>query len=106
MSSQADSGDRVHFVEPFRFEGDAETAWKRLVEVVKSQPRVRVTEESGTYLHAECTTRLMRYVDDLEFLLRPAEGRIDVRSASRIGRTDFGVNRKRVEGLRREFGGR
>lgn len=69
--------------------------------LVSSQPRTRMIEVADRYLHAEITTPVFRFVDDLEFLLGPAE--IHVRSASRLGRADFGVNRRRVERLRRAF---
>lgn len=103
VSSQADPADRVHFVEPFRFAGDAAAAWERLVSMVSSQPRTNVTVRTDQYLHAEFTTPLLRFVDDIEFLLDAAAGVIRVRSASRIGRSDLGTNRRRVERLRRAF---
>jgi uncharacterized protein (DUF1499 family) len=55
------------------------------------------------YLHAECRSALFRFVDDLEIQLRPGEGIAAVRSASRVGYSDLGVNRKRVESLRAEL---
>ena len=58
---------------------------------------------SETYLHAEFRSLIFRFVDDLELLVDPVAGVIDVRSASRLGRSDFGVNRRRVEELRRRF---
>jgi uncharacterized protein (DUF1499 family) len=69
-------------------------------EVVNDIPRTTITEVSDNYLHAECRSAVFRFVDDLELELRPAEGIIAVRSASRIGYSDFGVNRSRVERLR------
>jgi len=62
-------------------------------------PGATVIEEKADYLYAEYRTPLLRFVDDVEFLL--AEGVIHVRSASRLGRRDFGVNRKRIETLRK-----
>jgi uncharacterized protein (DUF1499 family) len=61
-----------------------------------------VSLEPG-YLHAECRSALMGFVDDLELHLRAAEGTIAVRSASRLGWSDMGVNRQRVDTLRQEF---
>jgi uncharacterized protein (DUF1499 family) len=55
------------------------------------------------YLHAECASAVFGFVDDLELQLRASEGRIAVRSASRLGRSDLGVNRRRVEALRSEL---
>lgn len=54
-----------------------------------------------TYLHAEFTSRFMHYVDDVEFLFDQAAGLVHVRSASRVGYSDLGVNRKRIESIRR-----
>jgi uncharacterized protein (DUF1499 family) len=103
VSSQADGNDRVHFVEPLRFTGASDAAWSRIGELVRSQPRVRIVHETDRYLHAEFTSRILRFVDDFELLLDDGAGVIDVRSASRLGYSDFGVNRQRVEAIRRKF---
>ena len=94
VSSQA--GD----VEPFRFSGPAGEAWQRLIGAVESLKRSRIVEQSDQYLHAEITSRVFRFVDDLHCLLLPDQQLIHVRSASRIGFSDLGVNRRRVEALR------
>lgn len=94
VSSQADPADREHYAAPLAFAGtvgDLRRAIERL-------PRVTVILEQPDYLYAEFRTPLMRYVDDVEFL--KAGGVLHVRSASRLGRRDFGVNRKRVEQIR------
>jgi uncharacterized protein (DUF1499 family) len=62
-----------------------------------------VTQRPG-YLHAECRTKWMGFVDDVEFLLDPAARVIHVRSASRLGRRDFGTNRERIEAIRAALG--
>jgi uncharacterized protein (DUF1499 family) len=64
-----------------------------------------VIRAEGNYLYAEYRTRLMRFVDDVEFVHDAKAGVIHVRSASRLGRRDFGVNRARVEALRRRISG-
>lgn len=66
-------------------------------------PRTRIAHADGTNLHVECRSRLFRFVDDFELELRPGEGIVAVRSASRLGYTDLGVNRRRVEALRAEL---
>lgn len=71
----------------------------RVREVVESMPRTTVVEQSGPYLHAEARSLVFRFVDDLEVLLTP-DRELVVRSASRVGSFDFGVNRRRVERLR------
>ncbi len=104
VSSFADrTSDPGHFVEPLRFTGDPDAAFAKLTAVVRGSERVTVVREEPRYLHAEFKTRLMGYVDDVEFLLDPAARTIGVRSASRLGRRDFGVNRERIESLRAAF---
>jgi uncharacterized protein (DUF1499 family) len=66
--------------------------------------RTRLVEERDDYWHVEFTTLIMRYVDDVEFRFDPKEPAIQVRSASRVGYSDLGVNRKRVEAIRAAFG--
>ena len=89
-------------VEPLRYAGAMESARDRLLEVLRAEQRVEVVTVAQNYIHAEFTTPLMRYIDDVEFLFE-TQGRIDLRSASRIGRSDLGANRKRVERLRAAF---
>jgi len=62
-----------------------------------------VVEDTGSYLHAEARSRVFRFVDDVEFVLDPGARVIQVRSASRVGYSDFGVNRRRVERLGKAF---
>jgi uncharacterized protein (DUF1499 family) len=101
VSSQA-TDDR-HRIEPLQFTGEPADAWARLKTILQAQPRTRIVSEQDGYLRAECTSRLFRFVDDVEFALRGRQGVIDVRSASRLGYSDFGVNRRRVERLRERF---
>lgn len=89
--------------EPFVLELSAEEAWPLVREIVASMPRTRIVASSDEYLHAESVSRLFRFVDDLELLIRDENGRaveIVVRSASRVGRSDLGVNGRRVAKLR------
>lgn len=71
-------------------------AWKRLTTIITKQGGV-IQQDSGSYLHATFTSPVFRYVDDVELRLDADQGLIHIRSASRVGRSDFGVNRKRVE---------
>ncbi len=75
----------------------------RLRTILEAWPRTAVVSDSGTYLHAESTSLILRFVDDVEFRFDSAASVIHVRSASRLGRSDLGVNRKRVEGLRKKW---
>ncbi len=95
------STDAKHRVEPLSVAGDAETGWQALIDRVAELPRTRIVEQSPRYLRAECRSALFGFVDDLELLLEPEAARVQVRSASRTGYGDMGVNRRRVEGLRR-----
>ena len=98
VSSDAD--DDAHRVDPFRLATSPEEAWRAVREEVEGLPRTSVVRETDGYLHAECASALFRYVDDLELHLRVPANEIAVRSASRVGRSDLGVNRRRVERLR------
>lgn len=60
----------------------------------------RIVASDSNYLRAEFSSRLFRFVDDLELLWNPVEGHFDLRSASRVGTSDLGANRRRVEMLR------
>ena len=95
VSSQADPGDREHYIAPLAFTGTI----AELRRAIESLPRVTVIREAPDYLYAEFRTPLLRYVDDVEFV--KAGSVLHVRSASRLGRRDFGVNRRRVEEIRR-----
>jgi uncharacterized protein (DUF1499 family) len=95
------AGDDAHRTDPFVLAMPPERAWPLVPDAVTSLPGTRIVEADGGYLHAECTTPLMRFVDDLELLLLADEGRIAVRSASRTGWSDLGANRERVWQLRR-----
>jgi len=103
VSSLAVASDSIHFIEPFKFEGPSEAAWNALKLAVLSLPRVTIVKESRAYLHVEARTLLFRFVDDLEFKLVDSEGVIHVRSSSRLGYGDLGVNRKRMEKIRERF---
>lgn len=91
-----------HAVDPLTFAGDPRAAWTKAGDAVVAVGGTiqRVTED---YLHATFTSTLFRFVDDLELRLDRAAGRIHVRSASRVGYWDLGVNRRRVERLRASF---
>jgi len=96
------SGDD-HFIEPLRCAGDPAAEFQRLKSLVESLPRTRRIDERDGYVRYEFTTRLVRYVDDVEFLLDAPARVIHVRSASRVGRSDLGANRARVEDIRAHF---
>jgi uncharacterized protein (DUF1499 family) len=92
-------------IAPLALRGDGPATLARIAELLRAQPGVVVVTSRPDYLHAEATTRVMKYTDDIECWLDPAAGVVHVRSASRLGRGDFGANRARVEALRAALAG-
>jgi uncharacterized protein (DUF1499 family) len=99
VSSQATKGDD-HFIEPLTYRGRPDAAIAALEGIVAALPRTRIVVRSDDYLHAECASALLGFVDDLEFHAPADGGVVHVRSASRLGHSDLGVNRRRVEDIR------
>lgn len=97
----SDASEHRHRVQAYQLSVDPGHAWQALRQVVADLARTRVIEESVDYLHAECRSMLWGFIDDLEFHLRPSSAEIAVRSASRLGYSDLGVNRRRVQRIRR-----
>jgi uncharacterized protein (DUF1499 family) len=95
--------DPEHRMEPFRFTGSPEEAMEQVKVVIGATPRSTIVTADGRYMHVEVTSRLFRFVDDVEFLIEPDTKTIQFRSASRVGRSDLGVNRQRMEGIRQKF---
>ena len=100
VSSQADPADAEHYIAPIKFSGSPLEAMTALRRTVDGTEGTHVVRHEANYLYAEYKSKLMGFVDDVEFLASEKEGVIHVRSASRLGRRDFGVNRARVEALR------
>jgi uncharacterized protein (DUF1499 family) len=100
VSSQAAATDATHYVAPLAFTIDPRLAWEQLRELVATAERASIVAERENYLHAEFRSRLIGFVDDLECVLDAGARVIHVRSASRVGYSDLGVNRARVEALR------
>jgi uncharacterized protein (DUF1499 family) len=90
-------------IAPLRYQGAPDAAMARLKALVEASPGAHVEKAGPDYLYATFTTPLMQFVDDVEFWADPAGGVIQVRSASRIGYRDRGVNRARIDGLRGVF---
>ena len=96
----SDAVDADHRIEPFSFEGDPAGIWGALKTIVADLPRTTIITADDRYLHAEAKSRLFGFVDDVEFHLRPADSLIAVRSASRVGYSDMGVNAERIATIR------
>jgi uncharacterized protein (DUF1499 family) len=90
-------------VAPLAFTDDPDAAFARLRSVLQQLPRVRVTAAAAGYLRAEAASRIFGFVDDLEFQLDANQRVVHLRSAARLGYSDFGVNRKRIETIRTRF---
>jgi uncharacterized protein (DUF1499 family) len=101
VSSQADSADSEHYIAPIAFKGSAAQATAAARRAIESMARTTIVHEEPGYTYAEFRSKLLGYVDDVELLYDDKAGVFHVRSASRLGRRDFGVNRKRIEEIRR-----
>jgi uncharacterized protein (DUF1499 family) len=96
--------DKTRFIEPFPFRGSAEDAWIALKDGIRQAGGV-IERDTSFYIWATFRTRVMGFVDDVELRLDAGRRLIHVRSASRVGYSDLGANRRRVEALRRGFAG-
>ena len=92
-------------IEPLPLRGSGPETIAKLKAIVGSMAGAAVIRSEPDYLYAQYTTRLMKYVDDVEFWFDPAKKVIQVRSASRLGSRDFGVNRSRIEAIRLRLAG-
>jgi len=101
VSSQAT--DEEHRVAPLAYAGSPDIAMNRLTAIIRSLPRTGVITDTGAYLHVEFTSALFRFVDDVEFLADDRARVIHIRSASRLGTSDLGVNGQRVEAIRKQW---
>ena len=101
VSSQ--STDSARFIEPLRYTGNLADARQKLIGLLENAKRVRLISAETDYLHAEFRSLIFNFVDDVEFYFSSEDRIVRVRSASRTGYYDFGVNRKRVERLRATF---
>ncbi len=105
VSSQADlwpdhpQREYAH-IAPLAIAGDADAAWKRLREQLGAMQGAAIVRSEGDYLYVQFSTRWLKFTDDAEFWLDRTAGVIHLRSASRLGRKDFAVNRARIEALR------
>jgi uncharacterized protein (DUF1499 family) len=95
--------DAEHQISPLTYTGNAPEAFKRLKTIIQGLENSKIVEDRSDYLYAEFTSKLMGFVDDVEFYLDETSGAIQVRSASRLGQSDLGVNRQRIETIRSKF---
>ncbi len=97
VSQDADS---VHAIEPIAYHIPREQAKQVLAKVLTVVPRTTIIEETDDYIRAESSSKLMGFIDDLEFYFPADQAVIQLRSSSRLGESDLGVNRRRLEQIR------
>ncbi|MGB6295713.1 MAG: DUF1499 domain-containing protein [Rivularia sp. (in: cyanobacteria)] len=94
------NGDEKHAIDPIPYHGDRAKAKETLLKVLTVVPRTEVVEETDNYIHALSKSRIFKFTDDVEFYFPTSENVIHVRSASRVGESDLGVNKRRIEQIR------
>jgi len=94
------NADPKHAIDPIPYHVSRDKAREILLKVLSVVPRTEVVEQTDSYIHALSKSRIFKFVDDVEFYLPPNESVIHLRSASRIGESDLGVNRRRMEQIR------
>lgn len=103
VSSQVSADDKEHFIAPFAYTGSAKEAIAQLKQVIEDMERSTINKVTDDYLYAEFSSKLMGFVDDVEFYAPPRESVIHTRTAARLGKSDLGANRKRTEEIRTRF---
>ncbi|TAF02184.1 MAG: DUF1499 domain-containing protein, partial [Nostocales cyanobacterium] len=94
------NADTKHAIEPIPYHLDRDKVRETLLKVLTVVPRTEVIEQTDNYIHALSKSRIFKFVDDVEFYLPADEQVIHIRSASRVGESDLGVNRRRMEQIR------
>ncbi|MFW9942365.1 MAG: DUF1499 domain-containing protein [Candidatus Thorarchaeota archaeon] len=103
VSTMSSRDDKVHYIEPIKYDGNIEDIMTKIVQVVNSLKRTKILLKTELYLHVVFTTALFRFKDDVEFLINDEEKLIHFRSQSRIGEYDLNKNRNRMEKFRTLF---
>ncbi|MGD1912089.1 MAG: DUF1499 domain-containing protein [Rivularia sp. (in: cyanobacteria)] len=94
------NGDEKHAIDPIPYHVASDKAKETLLKVLTVVPRTEVIEETDNYIHALSKSRIFKFIDDVEFYFPTSENVIHMRSASRVGESDLGVNRRRMEQIR------
>ncbi|KPA14018.1 protein containing DUF1499 [Candidatus Magnetomorum sp. HK-1] len=89
-----------YYIDPLSWKGSSEKSLSAIKMIIKNMPRTKIIKEDNHYLHVEFKSALMGFVDDVEFFADEKNQVVHVRSASRLGYSDFGVNRKRIDFIR------
>jgi len=96
------SSFNLHKIAPLTYTGDSKNARENLLSIINSMARTHISIDKDSFMHVEFTSKIFRFVDDVEFYFENT-GTIHFRSASRVGHSDMGVNRSRMEEIRRLF---
>ena len=94
------NADAKHAIEPITYHGERDKARETLLKVLTVVPRTTIVSQTDNYIHAISKSRIFKFVDDVEFYFPSDKSVIHIRSASRVGDSDFGVNRTRLEQIR------
>ena len=92
-------------MQPLAVQGDGTVTMRKIAALLQGMPRTTLVKDEPDYLYAQCSTPLLKFADDVEFRLDIPAGLIHFRSASRLGRKDFGVNRARIETILAQLSG-
>ena len=99
----ASISDSEHRIDPIPFTYSATEVQRRLESIIRAMPRSRIVSSQTGYVHVEFSSLLFGFVDDVELAIDAMENLVHFRSASRLGRSDFGVNRRRMEQIRQQL---
>ncbi len=94
---------RGHFIQPLEFSGSAKDALYKLLQILNQFKGARVVTFEDNFIEAEFISSVFRFVDDVQFYLDDRKKIIHVKSASRVGFSDLGVNRRRIEKIRNQL---
>ncbi|WP_373529149.1 DUF1499 domain-containing protein [Nostoc sp.] len=94
------NADIKHAIDPIAYHLDRDAARETLLKVLGVVPRTEIVEQTDNYIHVLSKSRIFKFVDDVEFYFPSNESVIHLRSASRVGESDLGVNRRRMEQIR------
>jgi len=103
ISTQSPKDDKEHYMDPIKYTGTKKEVMEKIIRVVKSMARTTIIKEEDNYLHVEYRTEKMKFVDDVEFYIDEENKLIHFRSASRIGYSDLGLNRKRMTEFKERY---
>lgn len=103
VCSDTENSHDEHFIAPLKYKGEGREALKALKNQLSKNTSVSIIKDTPVYLHLTFRSSLFKFIDDVEFHLRDDQKIIAVRSASRTGYSDLGVNRRRIEAIRKNF---